>query len=214
MQLKDTTPGFLEFLKDIKKYVGEPRCILDCGSRDGNESQYFLKEFPAARIHAFEPSHENYKLCEAATNGTKIHLWKLALSNYEGQAKFFYTPSNIGASSLLKPSFIPWSNDNTVIEETVEVTTLDKWAEENGAIPDVLLVDVQGNEGNLFKGAIKVLENVKIIYSEMGTIPYYENHTLIQDIIPFLESCGFSVIRNDLDWTHESNVTLVKNYLL
>lgn len=204
------TTGLQTFIKDIRKHVGEPNCILDIGSRDCAESLDFLREFPNAEIYAFEPSSKNYKLCEAAISKTKIKAINLALSNFSGEASFYYTAANIGASSLAKPYEVPWTNDQTVIVEKVKVDTLDNWCAENNVKPDVLWVDVQSQEGPLFLGAKEALKSVKLIYTEAGLVPYYENHSLRDDIVKILENEGFKLIRDDKDWEKETNLTFLK----
>ena len=69
--------GFETFIKDVKEYAGEPKCILDVGSRDCDESLEFLRIFPNAEVHAFEPSFENHKLCQPAIEGSSIKFTML-----------------------------------------------------------------------------------------------------------------------------------------
>lgn len=214
MDLKTPTAGFVQFLGDIEEYIGKPNCILDIGARECNESRLMALKFPQAKIFAFEPAGQNFKDCLEAVKGTEIEVFKLALSNYEGEAKFYYTPANVGASSLLFPTFVPWANSNEVQEETVVVKTLDNWVKACNVRPDVIHIDCQGAELSVFQGAIETLKNVKIILTEAGLIPYYVGHQLKDSIVSFLEKSGFEVIRDEIDWSHETNLTLINRKLI
>jgi FkbM family methyltransferase len=203
--------GLQTFIGDIRKYVGEPKCILDIGSRDGGESLDLAREFPNAEIHAFEPSAENYKLCEKALDGSRVKLWKLALADYEGVADFYYTVGNIGASSLARPLNVPWTADQRTIIEQVQVISLDEWCAANAVEPDVLWIDVQGQELAVFQGGRKSLGSVRAIYTEAGLVPYYEKHSLRNEIVGELTNFqGFTLIRDEKDWEKETNLTFIK----
>lgn len=211
--MTNTNLGFYPFLEKIKQYVNfdEVKAIFDIGSRDCGESLSFSKEFPNSKIVAFEPNIYQIPICEENIKGvTNIQLVNKALSDFEGQSEFHVTVGNVGASSLLKPHFVPWAADQNVEIIKVDVTTLDSWCEENNIWPDIIWMDVQGNELNTFKGAVKTLKNIKAIYCEAGVIPYYDGHTLKTDILNFLQENGFKLIEEKLDWEREANLILVK----
>ncbi len=203
--------GFTQFVEDIRRYVGEPKCILDIGSRDGEEALEFQKVFPNAEIHAFEPSEENHKICKENLKDTCVGLWRLAVSDNNEFSTFFYTPGNIGASSLARPLNVPWTHDQRVIEEEIQNTTLDFWSMIHEVTPDVIWIDVQSQELRAFIGGRETLKNVKAIYTEAGLVPYYENHTMRDDIVKELvEVQGFTLIRDEKDWEKETNLTFVR----
>ena len=75
--------------------------------------------------------------------------------------------------------------------------TLDSWRKENniGAI-DLLWVDAQGGELDVFKGAVETLREVKVILTEVGLEAYYQGQSLKPQIDEFLKSQGFRELEN------------------
>lgn len=209
----EANAGFYYFLNKIKNHINlsEIKSIYDIGSRDCIEALYFHKEFPNTKITAFEPNDEQYQICLNAVQGKEnIKVVNKALSNFIGTASFYKTPGNIGASSLLKPSFVPWTPNQQIVQSIAEVTTLDKYIKDNNDFVNLIWMDVQGNELYTLQGGKESLKEVKAIYCEAGVIPYYENHSLKADIISFLENQNFILIDDKLDWTHETNLIFVK----
>lgn len=205
-------PGFYYFLEFIKPYIDfkSINTIFDIGAREAHESLFFEKEFSNSKIFAFEPNPFQYNIClDEIKDSKNISVINKALSNFNGTSKFYLTPGNIGASSLLKPNFVPWTGDQQIKEIQVDVITLDDFCKENPT-PDIIWMDVQGNELYTLQGGKKSLESTKAIYCEAGVVPYYENHSLKHDIIKFLEDNNFKLIDDKLDWSHETNLIFVK----
>ncbi len=77
--------------------------------------------------------------------------------------------------------------------ETLRTRTLDDIAQEMGYADttDVLVVDVQGAELLVLKGAERVLRSVKAVVAEVSTVPYYEGGVLFPELRNFLLARGF-----------------------
>jgi FkbM family methyltransferase len=215
----DKNPGLDNFLNQIKPYLNfdNVKSVFEIGSRDACESIYFENIFKNASIYAFEPNPEQYRIClDNCKKGetARVTVEKLALTDKQGQLDFYLTPGNVGASSLLKPHFVPWTHDQRYMKLTVQTTTLDIFCRKYEVVPDVIWMDVQGNELNTLKGGDSILNQVSVIYTEAGVIPYYDGHTLKSDIIEYLKKFDFEVVDDKLDWSHESNVIFVKKQLL
>ena len=215
----DKNPGLNDFENQIKPYLNfdNIKCVFEFGSRDACESIYFENIFKNASIYAFEPNPDQHIIClNNCKKGetTRVIVEKLALSDKQGQLDFYITPGNIGASSLLKPHFVPWTHDQRYIKSTVQTTTLDIFCQKYDLVPDVIWMDVQGNELNTLKGGDSILNQVSVIYTEAGVIPYYDGHTMKSDIVEYLKKFNFEVVDDKLDWSHESNVIFVKKQLL
>lgn len=198
---------FFGFLADIT--ASEINHVLDIGSRDAEEAKVLADHFCNATIHAFEPNPPQYRTCVAtATPYPRIKVSQLALSDKEGELDFYVAMDNVGASSLLKPTFIPHVGHNKFEVIKVPCVTLDSWCEQNNVQPEILWMDVQGNELNVLKGAVESLKTVKAIATEVGLIPYYEGHTMRDDILKFLEEQGFELVNETKAWSHEADVIL------
>ncbi len=66
--------------------------ILDCGSHIGLSVAWFKRQFPKARITAFEPDPRSFELLQAnlAANGLEgVELLNVAVSSTRGTARFF-----------------------------------------------------------------------------------------------------------------------------
>jgi FkbM family methyltransferase len=118
---------------------------------------------------------------------------EVALTNTVGEITFYpldttkTTSINHGMSSTLKLKDGmdgAWHNDKWVQKEIkVNATTLDSWCAATGIFPDLLWVDVQGAEYNLYEGGRNTIKNhVMAILTEVGIVPYYEGHSVKPDI--------------------------------
>jgi FkbM family methyltransferase len=202
--------------------------ILDIGSWHLGQSLEFHYIFPEATINAFEPVPDSYQLClDNNSFPNKIFVHNLALTNFNGETKFYAVDPiksshpNVGASSLLKfmdglnGSFFnqKWIQNEIV----VKCSTLDNWCQIYNKKIDIIWIDVQGAELQVFKGGSKTLDDVKIIFTEVGLKPYYEGHSLKKDIDEYLNNKGFVEITESFElngFDYEANTIYCKKYLL
>lgn len=204
---------FYYFLDKISTFIDLKtiKNIFEIGSRDAHESVFFRKEFPQARVTCFEPNPTQKQECLDSIGDLDIQFYDIALSNFDGEADFYITNGNIGASSLLRPLDVPWTNNKSINNVKVNCSQLDTFCNLNNSYPDLIWIDVQGNELNVFKGGEYALSKVRAIYTEVGEEAYYVGHTLKGDIIDFLVNrCGFKLIDDKRAWQKESNLIFVK----
>ena len=199
-----------------KENLGNIKQVLDIGSWHLRQSIEFADIFPEARVHAFEPVPDSYELCLRThaqldpQRKSRIHIHNIALSNASGEIPFYAVdPStssepNVGASSMFK--FIdglngtPFGQDLNQKEIKVQSDTLDNWCANNKVVEvDIMWVDVQGAELLVFRGAENILSNTRIIMTEVGLKPYYEGHTLKEDIDKFLAELGFEELKSSFE---------------
>jgi len=207
--------------------------ILDIGSWHLEQSIELNTLFPNANITAFEPVPNSYNLCINKRNSLetnkkeKINVFNLAISDKIGDVPFYpVDPStsshpNVGASSLLKfkeglnGSFFnqTWNQKEIIVKSL----TLDKWCEENNKKHiDIVWIDVQGAELNVYKGADNILNNTKVIFTEVGLKPYYEGHSMRSDINEFLLSKGFIEVEESFElngFDYEANTIFINKNL-
>ena len=181
--------------------------IFDVGSLNGIESVYFSQYLPDAKIYSFEANPNSSCLVrENQKHYPNTHCIDKAVSNYIGKSQFYLTPDNIGASSLLKPIGGNAGYNYSTIE--VDVITIEKFCQVKD-IPkiDILWMDLQGNELNALEGMGDLLSPTKIICSEVGLKPYYENHTLYDEIVGYLKKYGFEVSEKEypFDYTRDKD---------
>jgi len=219
----------LKFLKGAAD-LSNIRQILDIGSWHLSQSIEFSNIFPNAKIDAFEPVPDSYKLCQdihgqlSKKKQEQIHVHNLALGNEAGEIPFYAidpelsSHPNHGVSSMFK--FVdglngtPFGQNLTQKEIKVQAETLDNWCKKNKVSEvDIMWIDVQGAELLVFQGAEKILKNTKIIMTEVGLKPYYEGHTLKPDIDQFLKERGFEELEGSFElngFDYEANTIYVR----
>jgi FkbM family methyltransferase len=202
------------------------KTILDIGSWHLEQAIELSTIFNSSKIYAFEPVPESYVNClERSKYFKNISVFNLAVTDFCGETSFYpvdpkTSPNpNIGASSLLKfkdglnGSFF---NQCWIQKEIkVEASTLDSWSEKNNINSiDIIWIDVQGAELQVFKGADKILEKTKVILTEVGLKPYYENHSMKNEIDTYLFSKGFIEIKEAFEFNgseYEGNAIYINS---
>ena len=186
--------------------------ICDVGSRFLEQTMEMSYIFPEAELYAFEPVPGSFQTCLDNKNKLapeyrdRISIYNVAVGESNQEITFHEVDDtgsdhNVGASSKYK--FIPGLNGSffnkhwNQREIKVQQVTLDSWRKENniGAI-DLLWVDAQGGELDVFKGAVETLREVKVILTEVGLEAYYQGQSLKPQIDEFLKSQGFRELEN------------------
>jgi len=160
------------------KYVGlareQIRMIIIVGAWQGTEIPGLLRDYPQARVVAFEPSHNHFPSLEAAYAGhPRVACFREAISDLVGSA-VFHEGSLPGTGSLL-----PFSSEEQSIRHNrglhqtnvfdVETSTLD----DHPAIRDLervdlLKIDVQGAETAVIRGGRKLLTRTSAVLIEVA----------------------------------------------
>ena len=208
--------------------------IMDIGSWHLNQSLEFMHIFPNSKVYAFEPNPHSAKLCRdkiitiPPPHNSRISLSELALGNKNGDISFYpldtakTTSINHGMSSTLKLKdgmSGSWHNDVWVQKEIkVKSETLDFWCKNNNITPDLLWIDVQGAEYDVFFGGKETIKNnVKVILTEVGIVPYYEGHSTKPQIDALLkDELGFVEIESSFEMAdnYEANTIYINPNLI
>ncbi|MBS1586694.1 MAG: FkbM family methyltransferase [Bacteroidetes bacterium] len=202
--------------------------VLDIGSWHLGQSIEFANIFGEAQIDAFEPIPESYALCMsrlkslARQKKERIRVHNLALSNEKEEVPFYVVDQQPGQwvdkgfSSLLKfdgqTSFVQHQNQREI---KVQTDKLDNWCAENSVdAVDIIWMDAQGAELMVLKGAENILKNTRVVMTEVGLKPYYEGHTLKEDIDAYLGGLGFKELESSFEYNiqgYEANTIYIKN---
>jgi len=172
--------------------------IIDVGSYDGNSSCDLLKIFPNASIYAFEIDERSIELFKKNPKTKDIVLTTSAVSNVDGEIKFYRSDSETrrhndnedswsASSSTVKPKeHLSLFKDITFYESvTVPSIKLDTWIKDTPLdIIDLAWVDVNGAEKNFIEGAVNTLNNkVKYLHIEFSEIELYEGSLTLKNIL-------------------------------
>ena len=210
-----------------KADLTEIKQVVDIGSWHLGQSIEFSNIFPHAKIDAFEPVPNSYRLCIDKLNSLddhrkeQIRVHNIALNNTKADIPFYPVDDtkkqgiDMGFSSMFKLKKGIFKEPLFQNEIMVAGDTLDNWCVENDITTiDIMWIDVQGAELNVFKGAIDILKATRIIMTEVGLKPYYEGHTLKTDIDVFLGGMGFKELKSSFELNvadYEANTIYIRN---
>lgn len=202
-----------EFLQKIgERYkLEEIKTVFDIGSLNGIESVKFTEKLESANVYTFEPNEESYNNVLISTeDNQRITVSKLAVSDFNGKSDFYITYDNMGGSSLLEPMLLNKTGWNNVKTEA-DVVRLDDWCSNNKIESiDLMWMDTQGSELNIFKGMGDILNTVKGIYVESSNIPYYHGAANKNDVINYLSQYGLELISESYHDQYEGDFTFIR----
>lgn len=124
----------------------------------------------------------------------KIKCFRVACSSEQGELPMYVSHQNQGQSnSLLKPELHLQQHPEVIFNdvEVVKVIPLD-------SLPlgkekyDMLVMDVQGFEGEVILGAYETLKNINIVYSEINRGQTYSGNIEIDELDGLLSAHGFT----------------------
>jgi FkbM family methyltransferase len=207
--------------------------IFDIGCCEGEDSIRYANLFPHSVIYSFEPNPDNIKLAQENIrlyDKKNIYLINEALSDTTGVGDFYISSGcppyikpedcpdwDFGnkSSSLLKPEQVKkthsWLKFNKKI--TVKLNTLSSFCESNGIKKiDFIHMDVQGAELKVLQGAQKMIDNIKVIWTEVSDFRLYKNQALRKDIEKFLLSGGFFLKKNEMKGANGDQLYVNKKF--
>lgn len=171
----------------------EPKIIIDGGGNIGLSALYFSSRFPEAKIYVLEPDQENFKLLVKNTahrpNIIPIEsaLWGSNIS--------FKTDKSGGNWGIQIFADSGEENQTLTIHDLMKNYSIDKI--------DILKLDIEGAEKDLFKGDLSWLENTKLMVVELHDflIPNCSKtfFSAIEKINYSLDVSGENIIIENLD---------------
>ena len=187
--------GIYEYFKTrlISETVKEGMTIVDVGVNKGYYSLLGAKLMnDKGRVLSFEPDQDNCLWIRRSIEANRyrsIKLYRLALSDREGQA-LFYPGKRSGWGSLF---FSPGTTAEQEKPLTVKTRRLDEILEEVGIDSvDIIKIDVEGAELLVLRGAeniIKKSKNVKL-FIDIDTKSSLKEK---KELFEFLSNCGFVI---------------------
>lgn len=155
----------------------------------------------AAQVTGFEPDEQECQKLSAMYGGHGTFRFIPAFVGRGGEAKFHET--NWFMTGSLYPPNVPLLERflglgevvRPVAEHAVRTVAL-KDVSGLGAM-DMLKIDVQGAELDVFQGAGTLLEQALLIWTEVEFVPLYKNQPLFAEVDSFLRGKGFSFFAFD-----------------
>ncbi len=186
-----------DFLKKIFKSNAHP-VFFDVGANVGKYSLMLRDAFPEAKVYAFEPNINAFKILEDKLSG-KVECLNLGMGAEQKAGKLFTytgTPSS-SHTSAYKDMFTLFHKANDLTTVEFQMTTIDDFCKERGIREiDFLKIDTEGCELQVLNGAQKVLSgsNIKMIQFEFGECNVF-SRVFLRDFYEVLS--GFRIFRLD-----------------
>ena len=150
----------------FKNLIIKDMVFVDIGANFGIYSIIASKLIgEKGKVYSFEPNknevkkfNKNLKLNRAYTNN--INLIEKAVGSYSGKTSFFIPESYKGAyGSIKKPNI-----SENCLKVELPITSIDEFVKSNDISKiDLIKIDVEGNELDVLKGAIKSIHKFKPI---------------------------------------------------
>lgn len=172
--------------------------ILHIGGHYGQE--YLLyKSKNIQNIMFFEPVPSNFAILKERLEGKAILVNKAVGAESRKIEMFIETANRSMSCSILQPKLHLEEYPKIIFTSKIEVDMikLDEIYIDKKKY-NMLVVDVQGYELEVFKGAKILLKNIDYIVTEVNRKELYTNNPLIEDIDIFLGQHKF--LRTDTKW--------------
>jgi len=192
----DKEPELLDWLDNNLR---DGDVLFDVGANVGIYSIYAALRNPKAMIYAFEPEYSNlHQLKQNIINNNlfeNVIPFSLAISDQMGVSYLHIQDFTPGAALSTESSdYLTKTFDKDVIwKEGVGTTTLDLISDNFGIQPNLIKIDVDGNELKILNGGRNVFANPKmrsVIIEMIETLPNYFK------IERYLDSHGFILDQN------------------
>lgn len=156
---------------------GPVHTVVDIGANIGLTAIYFRILYPASRICCFEPCSSSFDMLRhniARFDG--IEAYRLAISDYDGEATLKIHKDNSGQNSLTLDG-ASFTNRETVMVRSaysllqeMQLTTV-----------DVLKIDTEGSEVPIMRSLIPILPKMRHVLVETHSL---EDRLAIEALLP------------------------------
>lgn len=184
--------------RDLKRTVFKyceyrPKVIFDVGANIGVYSFLLSKKYPYAKIYSFEPVLENFN--NLVKNIEANNLKNVIPYNFgfykEEKIMELGIPVSDEKDPRGKGNFRIFDYKEELINKvSVKLKVLDDFVSQNNITEiDILKIDVEGAERNIFDGGIDTLKITKMLHIEL-----WKEH---RDMVGFLENLNFKFIKHN-----------------
>lgn len=203
----------LDFESLVKLHNLKISGIVHIGAHYGQEWKTYKKN-NIKNVIFFEPLKENFAKLKENVKDEAI-LINCALGNSIQKIEMNVEVANQSqSSSILKPKMHLQQYPNIIFDrrETVDMITLDSYFKENKNNDfNLINIDVQGYELEVFKGAKETLSKIDYIIAEVNRTELYENCASVIEIDQYLGSYGFSRVETNWEGVTWGDALYVKS---
>lgn len=141
----------------------DPKVIVDAGANIGLSAVFFANKYPGATVYALEPEESNFRLLQRNASGypqiipLNLALWRdntrMSVIDFGGHDSF---------------QTVEGDNDDCPGNHNVRATTVDGLMTEVGVRSiDILKIDIEGAEKEVFESSGRWIDKVSVIMVEL-----------------------------------------------
>lgn len=208
------SPIIRRSLFDAAKYWPEvldkfkPHTILDIGAHTGEIASQFSQLYKPDFMGLVEPLPHLAVQLEQKIFAKRQKVFPCALGSRGGQARLNVIASETSSSIFeITPGLDKLFNRPMYVKDNIRVAvrTLDDIFKEcEIEAIDLIKIDVQGYEIEVFEGGIYTLPQTKMIVSEVFFFECYKDQPMFEDVYILLRSKGFKM-RGTFGWLYDKN---------
>ena len=178
--------------------------VLHIGAHWGEEYDAYYKQ-NIKNLIFFEPIKSNYEmLIDKLPDNDNIKVFNIALGNGEGEKEMFTETANRGQScSFLEPLGHLKSYPHIKFDrkEVVNIDKLDNIPFDR-SLHNMINIDVQGYELEVFKGGMDTIGFIDIIYAEVNFNDVYKDCCKVTELDSFLGMFGFDRVLTETKYSY------------
>lgn len=186
--------GELYLLNKVAAQQKSRSIIVDVGANKGDYSLMCLNVFKNVQIYSFEPHPKTFSALKRVVSGKSVNCFNKALSGRSGTLELFdYDDDDGSEHASLYSDVIEKVHSKKATSHKVDAVTLDEFIKDNEIYEiDLLKVDAEGHELEVFKGASFAINNrmVRVIHFEFNEMNVV-SRSLFKDFIELLPGYDF-----------------------
>lgn len=151
-----------QYLDKINK--NSVRTLFDVGFHDGFNVIAYNKLLPNLKgIYGFEVIYDvvRKKYIEEFLPQDKLKIVPLALGDCNKQLNFYINRNHLPGSFVSELASEKFAQSGSLEHRIVNVTTIDKYCDENSVKPDFIKMDIEGAEMSALCGGIKTIQKCR-----------------------------------------------------
>lgn len=188
----------IDLRKLNRKYNLSINGVIHIGAHYGEENNVY-NELNIRDIIYVEPIKTTFDILIEKTKGNdNIKYFNTALGNFTGETEMISSSNSNTSASILEPKNHLYLSPNVKFGDKIKVNMdkLDNLSFDRSKY-NMINIDVQGYELEVFKGGKDTLNGIDYIMAEINRDEVYKNCAHINELIEFLEPYGFELVETD-----------------
>lgn len=205
---------YTEILKELQF---TPTTILEVGSRDGNDSNYFKEQFNIKNEDVYIVEPNPMMIERIKIKYPNYTILEFAVSPEEGEAEFNQVVGGgmdpIGVSSLLNRTddFYERFPTNKITVKTTKGSTILNLIDKD---IDICKVDVEGLTYEVLESFGESINRIKSFHLETEHHSYWKNQKLHDDVCELMDKLGYTMVWRGGSSTQSDTVWVQKQLIM